>query len=320
MLADYSLALPRWGLGVAIAVGLTLSSCATPPPTSDTIDLSGETPTQLDPENGVEESGAIDAFESLRITILPDKSGGDRAVKIAKLKTYLTETIGVPVEIDIATDYDNAVERLVSGIVNMAYLGPLTYVQAKAQDPTIEPLVAPIDSRTGRPWYTSVVVSTIKIDTLEGLRGKRFGFVNESSTSGFLVPNREFKKRGINPGLDFAEVRYSGAHDDNIQLLLKGEVEAIAIDQSTYRTNLDSGTLDPNKYHLIWESQPITNAPVVITKNIPPDIKIQLQKAFINAPPGLVGISVSESAGYTIVQDGDYEFVRELYREIEPQN
>lgn len=307
---------------MAIAIGLTLSSCATSPPTSDTLDLSGETPAQLDTEKEVEESGAIDAeaFESLKITILPDKSGGDRAVKIAELKKYLTETIGVPVEIDIATDYDNAVERLVSGISNVAYLGPLTYVQAEAQDSSIEPLVAPIDSQTGRPWYTSAIVSTIEIKTLEDLRGKRFGFVNESSTSGFLVPNHEFKKMGLNPETDFAEIRYGGAHDDNVQLLLQGEVEAIAIDQSTYRTNRDSGILDPSKYHLIWESQPITNAPVVIRKNIPPDIKIQLQKAFVNAPSGLVGISVSESAGYTIVQDGDYEFVRELYLDLKPQN
>lgn len=301
---------------MAIALGLVLSSCVAPPPTGESMDLSGENVALIDPETAANEQ----AFESLKITILPDSSSGDRAIKIAELKTYLTETLGIPVEIDIATDYDNAVERLVSGISNMAYLAPLTYIQARAQDPTIEPLVAPIDGRTGRPWYTSTIVSTIDIKTLEDLRGKRFGFVNEASTSGFLVPNHEFKKMGINPTLDFAEVRYGGAHDDNIQLLLKGEVEAIAINQGTYRANLDSGVLDPTKYHLIWESEPITNAPVAISGNIPPDIKLQLQKALVHAPPGLIGISVSESVGYTIVQDADYEFVRELYSDIEPQN
>jgi phosphonate transport system substrate-binding protein len=261
-----------------------------------------------------------EALETLKIAILPDQSDGDRAVQTAELRTYLTRALGIPVEIDIATDYDNAVARLVSGLSNIAYLGPLTYVQARDQDPSIEPLVAPINNKTGRPWSTSTIVSTIEIESLEDLGNKRFGFVNESSTSGFLVPNHEFKKMGLNPEADFAEVRYGGDHDDTLQLLLNGDVEAIAIDQDTYRTSLDSGKLDPSKYHLIWESQPITNAPVVISANMPPAIKIQLQKAFVNAPPGVVSISVAESAGYTIVQDADYEFVRELYRDLEPQN
>ncbi|MGB2924089.1 MAG: phosphate/phosphite/phosphonate ABC transporter substrate-binding protein [Limnothrix sp.] len=299
----------------AIALLFSLSGCAAPSTETDNL-----TTPPLTTTANVGSNKTAQPLEALKITILPDQSGGDRAVNIAELNTYLSESLNIPIEIDIASDYNNAVERLVSGIANMAYLGPLTYVQAKEQDPTIEPLVAPIDSRTGRPWYTSTIVSTIEIETLEDLQGKRFGFVNNASTSGFLVPRHAFQMMGLNPETDFAEIRYGEAHDKTLQLLLDGEVEAIAIDRSTYRKNVESGVLDPEKYHLIWESEPITNAPIVISKEIPPDLKIELQKALVNAPAGLVSISTDDSAGYTIVQDADYNFVRQLHRSLHTEN
>ncbi len=251
---------------------------------------------------------------SLKITILPDNSSGDRLTKIESLKQYLTTELNIPVQIAIAPDYDSAVTQLVAGSVDMAYLGPLTYIEAKEKNPTLEPLVAPIDQNSGRPWYTSIIVGTANIKTLEEIKGKRFGFVNESSTSGFLVPNHQFKLMGIDPQADFAAVLYGEAHDKNLQLLLDGKVEAIAIDQATYLTALKSGKLDPNKYHLIWESAPITNPPIVISGNVPTPIKLQIKKALVNAPPGLVSISVSDAAGYTIIEDADYQLIRDLYK------
>lgn len=293
----------------AIAIGLTLYGC------QSIMAPEQRQPPQQMAQNPKNEDDA--PLEAIQITILPDQSSTERTADITELKTYLAETLQVPIKIVPATDYDHAVELLLSGQVNVAYLGPLTYIEASEQDPMIKPIVAPIDKDSGRPWYTSNIISKIDIKEVAELRGKRFAFVDQSSTSGFLVPNYHLQTLGIYPEKDFAATLYGEAHDQTLQLLLEGKVEAIAVDSATYQTAVKNGTLDPNKYHLLWESQPITNPPIVISGKLSPKSQLALQKAFINAPAGLVAINVADAQGYTIVQASDYELIRELYRSLQ---
>ena len=250
----------------------------------------------------------------IKITVLPDNVSEERTARIELLQTYLREILEQPVTVIESTSYEDTVAKIVDGTVNVAYLGPLTYIKAKAQNETIEPLVAPIDESSGRPWYTSVVVGKKNIQSLEGLRGKKFSFVSDSSTSGFLVPNNEMQTLGIDPERDFASLDYSGAHDKNLDLLIEEQVDAIAVDHATYQEGVDSGKLDTDKFHVVWESDPIPNSPITASGDIPEDMKLALQRAFIDAPEGLVSVGVTEAKGYTIVEDKDYDLIRELYQ------
>jgi phosphonate transport system substrate-binding protein len=65
----------------------------------------------------------------------------------------------------------------------------LTYIKAHDRNPNIKPLVLPIEQITGRPWYIGVIIANSEqdINSLQDLKGKRFAFVNPSSTSGFLM-------------------------------------------------------------------------------------------------------------------------------------
>ena len=294
-----------------IACSLVFYSCASSPPSdmetspTDNVDLVSDDET------------VANTLEKIKITVLPDLSSAERDTDIVELQEYLTTTLNIPIEFDAASSYDDAVEKIVNGSVEVAYLGPLTYVQAREQNPSIEPIVAPIDQTSGRPWYTSVIISKTDINSLEEIKGRHFGFVTDSSTSGFLVPSYEFSTLEIEPDNDFASVKYGGAHDATLELLLDGEVEAIAVDKRTYSDAVKAEALDPEKFHIIWESDPITNSPIVVSGAIPEEVKLALQRALIDAPEGLVSVGVSEAQGYTIVEDSDYSLIRQLYQEQE---
>ncbi|NEP42496.1 MAG: PhnD/SsuA/transferrin family substrate-binding protein, partial [Okeania sp. SIO2H7] len=75
--------------------------------------------------------------------------------------------------------------------------------------------------------------------------------------------------------------------------------------------------LPVEKYKLIWESDPIPTGPIVISSKLPPQLKTQLQIAFINAPEGLASVSASESAGYTAARDEDYDLIRQIKKSLE---
>lgn len=265
-------------------------------PTSATIPFNSQ-------ENGV-----------LEIAIIPSVSSSEQRNKIQLLEEYLKQELNQPVKIQLTKDYETAIDLLVNGKVEVAYLGPLAYIQAKQRNPNLEPIVAHIEKTTGRPWYTSVIVvnSQAGINTIHDIKGKRFGFVSLSSTSGFLVPSAKFKKLGIKPDQDFSEVQYSSGHDKNIMALANNKVDAIAVEKQTYIEALQQNKLPENKYKVIWESDPIPNSPFVISSSLPLELKTKLQRALINAPEGLVSVGGTTATGYTVVQDEDYEPIRQL--------
>jgi phosphonate transport system substrate-binding protein len=254
----------------------------------------------------------------LRVAVIPAQSQGEQQKKIQPLADYLEKSTGYKFEFIVTKDYKTSVDLLVHEKVDLAYLGPFSYVLARQRNQNIEPIVAPIDKNTGRPWYNSVVVANTAsgIKSLAGLKGKRFAFVSEKSTSGYLVPMAQFKAEGINPQRDFAAVKYSGSHDQVKTDLAKGIVDAIAVDKPSFLLSQKSGKLNPTQYKIIWESDPIPTVPIVASSKLAPQIIIDLKRVFINSPAGLPDANGAESAGYTLTKDADYEPIRQLQAKL----
>ncbi|MBW4491472.1 MAG: phosphate/phosphite/phosphonate ABC transporter substrate-binding protein [Trichocoleus desertorum ATA4-8-CV12] len=258
-------------------------------------------------------------FNVIDVAVIPALSPKEQEKQLEALTDYLEKSVGYPINFQVAQNYEQAVDLLVRGEVEVAYLGPLTYVQARQQNPEIEPIVAPIEKSTGRPWYTSVIVANTAqgIRKLSDLKGKRFAFVSRSSTSGYLVPISHFREIGLNPDQDFTEVKYSGTHDKAEADLAAGVVDAIADSRPSFVKRQKAGKLDPKQYQIIWESAPIPMSPIVVSKQLAPEIVSDLKKALINAPEGLADVTGAESAGYTLVEDADYEPIRQLQKNLE---
>lgn len=256
--------------------------------------------------------------ESLEVAIIPAISPEKQQAQLQALSSYLEATLGQPVNFQVESDYDTVVDLLVEGTVDVAYLGPFTYIKARDRDPQIQPIVAAINLSTGRPWYNSLIVTKAnsRINSLQDLKGKRFSFVSQSSTSGYLVPSVEFQKMGLTPNSDFAEVQYSGSHDKSLALLEANAVDAIAIDSEVYQSAINSGEIQAQDYPIIWTSDPIPTEPIAVSGQISDALVLELKKSFINAPEGLVDISGAESAGYTLVEDIDYEPIRKVARTL----
>jgi phosphonate transport system substrate-binding protein len=258
--------------------------------------------------------------ETLRIAVIPAQSSQKQADHLKALEEYLQKSVGRKFDVQVQKDYDTAVNLLVTGKVEIAYLGPLTYVQAKQQNPDIEPIVAPITEATGRPWHTSMIIanSSSGIKTFKNLKGKRFGFVSKSSTTGFLVPSVElFEPEGIDPKTNFSQVKFLGSHDKALTALIAGEVDAVAVEQEAYIKAQQEGTLNASKYVKIWESSPLPTAPIVVSTKLGPDLISALKKALIDAPEGIVAVSGIKTAGYTLVGDNDYKPIRQLQAKLD---
>ncbi len=304
---------------LSLALAVTLMSVGCMPrenPSATQPDTAASSGTSAKPTvEGSSNSGA--ELATLNMAVIPAQITANQE-KLQPLADYLTKTLGRPVKFQVTKDYDTAVNLLVEGKVELAYLGALTYIKARQRDPQIEPLVAPIEKTTGRPWYNSIIVinSDSGIKTLEDLKGKRFAFVSKSSTSGYLVPLAHFKDIGIDPDRDFVTVNFAGDHQKAKEQLISGKVDAIADDKPSYLAQEKAGKIDTSKYKIIWESSPIPNLPIVASSKLSAQVKADLKKAFINAPEGLIDITNAEGIGYTLIQDSDYESMRKLQKSL----
>ncbi|MEO0840551.1 MAG: phosphate/phosphite/phosphonate ABC transporter substrate-binding protein [Cyanobacteria bacterium J06643_5] len=250
----------------------------------------------------------------LRVGVLPTQSLKEQQRMIEPLENYLEKSLKTEVNFQVASDYKQIVKWLVDGKIDVAYVTGVSYLEALEAGAEIEPLVAPIDKYTGRPWYRAAIVVKVdsNIKTLQQLKNKRFAFVNKSSASGYLMPFYALNKRGINPEEEFKKVTYFGTHAQTLEALKNGDVDAAATNIPYYLKQQIMGQIRPEEFRLIWESPPIPPSLIVVSKKLPADSIKKLKVSLLNTPEGIEDIFGRQSAGYTTIIDADYTPIREL--------
>jgi phosphonate transport system substrate-binding protein len=90
---------------------------------------------------------------------------------------------------------------------------------------------------------------------LQELKGKRFTFGSESSTSGRLMPQYFLSQAGVSLK-DFAggAPGFSGSHDATIALVQSGAYDAGAVNEQVWKTSLREGKANRAKVTQIWRT------------------------------------------------------------------
>jgi phosphonate transport system substrate-binding protein len=174
------------------------------------------------------------------------------------LARMLSVALGIPVEAFVATSYSATIEAMCSGRADIGALNPFGYVLAHDKC-GVE--VSAISVRFGLPYYRAQfnVSAASNITTIEGLRGKRFAFVDAASTSGYLFPAALLKKRGFDPDKFFSQTVFAGSHPNVILAIYRGQVDGGATFEDA-RTNVRAQFPDVlDKVKVIGFTNPIPN-------------------------------------------------------------
>src|SRR5688500_3214183 len=219
---------------------------------------------------------------------------------------------GMKVDTFVGSDYNATIEALRAGHIDVALLGPFSYVLATTVAP-VEAFAVTVIARTMQPSYQSIIIAgkDSNINSLADLKGKTFAFVDPGSTSGFMVPSAAFIRAGITPEKDFRQVMYSGGHDSTIVSVGNGKVDAGAVADRIYERGCAKGLADCNKLKVAWKSPPIPNDPLLYRRNLSDDMKKRIREAFFSVKNLAFG-EMGAVARFDPATDKDYDPIREI--------
>ena len=230
------------------------------------------------------------------------------------VRAYLSEKLGMPVEIQVTSDYTAAIEAMRSKHIEMAWFGPFSYIIAKNMAGA-EAIVNGVRRSDGKSDYHSVIVARADsgITKLEDLKGKSFAFVDPASTSGNLIPRKMLLENGIDPDKDFSTVFYAGTHNAVEYAIANKKVAAGADSDNSYDRMVKAGEIDPAVNKIIFTSPSIPGSPIAIRGDLPQALKQKIKDALINMQEQTIH-EVSgwgDIAKYQEVSDSDYDIIRQ---------
>jgi phosphonate transport system substrate-binding protein len=196
------------------------------------------------------------------------------------LLDHMQKSLRMEVKPFVATDYNGVIEALRSKKLDIALLGPFSYVLATTVA-DVEAF-ALLETQKQGATYRSVIIARKDhgVRSLRDLAGKTFAFVDPSSTSGHLFPKAALIKAGYNPDTYFSRVIFSGGHDASAIAVQNGKVDGAAIADALLEIAYSRGMLKQDEVVVVWTSDPIPGPPIVYRRDLPADLKAKIRASF----------------------------------------
>lgn len=250
------------------------------------------------------------AADTLNLGLVPSEDPRVVIQDNQVLLDHLKHQLSMEVKPFVATDYNGVIEALRAKKLDIAFLGPFSYVLAVSVA-DVEAFALPETEKQGATYKAVIIARRDRgYKSLADLKGKTFAFVDPSSTSGHLFPKAGLIKAGYDPERFFSRVVFSGGHDASVLAVQFGKVEAAAVADALLEAAIVKGAVKRDDLQVLWTSTAIPGAPMVFRKDLPAEMKARLRKAFTEAKDMNWGAH-SKIKRWVMVDDSTYDVIRD---------
>jgi len=182
---------------------------------------------------------------------IPDQNASKLNRRLEELAEYIGEKTNLEVEYIPTVDYSALVTAFERGEIQLAWFGGLTGVQARSVTPNSEAIA----QRPRDQEFHSVFIAQkkLKITQLSDIKGKRFTFGSESSTSGHLMPRFFMGENNVDADKDLdGAPNYSGSHDKTWKLVESGAFEVGALNEAVWESAVTQNKVDLDKVDVFY--------------------------------------------------------------------
>ncbi|MDS7595841.1 phosphonate ABC transporter substrate-binding protein [Agrobacterium tumefaciens] len=236
----------------------------------------------------------------LRIGLDGSENASDQLRNAQCVADGLKVATGVPeVQIFPSPDYNGVIQGLLGGTIDIASMGASSYAKIALQDPkAVDPILTYTGSDGSSGYYTIMVARKDSgIKTLADAKGKKLGFADPDSTSGYLVPNVALPKEIGAPVKEyFSETGFGGGHENLVLAVLDKKFDVGTTfgsgvgkwEEGYTGGNLHQmvakGNLDMDDIVEVWKSPLIPNGPLMVANKVGEGMKQKIEDFFMELP------------------------------------
>ncbi|MDQ0505139.1 phosphate/phosphite/phosphonate ABC transporter substrate-binding protein [Xanthobacter agilis] len=246
--------------------------------------------------------------QKLVVGLLPGESAPTVMRLNEPLRTYLEKKLGLPVELVVGANYAATGEALRFGRIDIAYLGPVTYI-LRSRASKLEPFARPSHAVVG-PTFEAVIIvpKDSPAQSLKDLKGTEIAFGDPASTSGTWVPRWQLLDAGLASGRDYT-LRVLGAHDAVALAVAGKKVTAGGLSKPIYDRLIKEGKISPDQVRVLAVSPPIPEYMWTFREGLDPAFKEEIRKAFISVDDP-EALKVFRAEAFIPAVDSDVDRVR----------
>ena len=266
--------------------------------------------------------------DTLNVQFVPTNNDGSMEAKTGPFADYLSEKLGMDVEVTLATDYSTIVEAMASGKVDLGIMPPAAYVQARnldAAEALLSSQLVAYDEDTEQPLedtYTStfkgevLVIADSDMESLEDLKGKKIATLSPNSASGYIYPVAEMKDLGIDPLTDCTLTTVNDIPSE-ITAVLNGQQDACFVFQGAryvFASKFSDYDLFKDLKVLYLTEGDIPNDAIAVQPSMDDELKDKIKEVFLNMADdeeGKDAMSLWGHTGYGEADEAAYDTIEE---------
>jgi phosphonate transport system substrate-binding protein len=229
------------------------------------------------------------AAQKIVIALKPDKNPDQMIEERASLEKYISEKTGRPAQVIIPLSAAVINEGFANGTIDIGYLSATDLINAKDAELL---LVGEINGKTTYKSYW-LALKDKPYEKVEDLRGKPIAFASKTSTSGFIIPLWDLRRKNLvsdksDPEEFFGKgnVFYGTGYVSAVERVLNGEAEAAAV--SYYVLDEDKHLSAEQRARLkkVAEQGDVPTHIIAVRRSLPEAEKQNLKKALLSLNDG----------------------------------
>ncbi len=256
--------------------------------------------------------------DQLIIGLLPGETSATVLRLNEPLRAYLERRLGIKVKLIVGANYAATGEALHFGKLDIAYLGPVTYI-LRSRGAKLEPFARPSHPGVG-PTFHAVIIVPADSDakSLKDLKGQEIAFGDPASTSGTWVPRYQLLEAGLISGRDYT-LRVLGAHDAVARAVVAKKVGAGGLSKPIFERLQKEGIIPENSARVLAESPEIPEILWTFRAGLDPAFKEEIRDAFLKTDDP-EALKVFKAEAFVPAVDSDVALVRGWIESIRAVN
>lgn len=168
--------------------------------------------------------------QSIKFAPLPKEKIETLEKEYKPFLKWLSKETGDDYELVMSVDYKDLIDKIKSGKIDVAYLGPLPYALIRQHTDSVTPIVKFLDKKANATYTCSIVVrKNSNLNSLKDLVDKKISLPQEFSTCGYYSAKIAFDAQN----LKFDNYYFDGNHANVALNVLLGERDGGSL-QTTY--------------------------------------------------------------------------------------